>query len=528
MSMGSAPKPPDPYKTASAQGAANREAAVASSIIGNVNENNPYGSVNYKRLADEYTTDASGKQVAVPRYERNVTLSPEQQELLNYQNQMQSNLGQLGVSQSNRLQGLLGTNLDTEGLPAWQSYQQAKPMQTTFDDVGGVKRSIGDLGGIQNSFGANNPLAMTVGDGGQIRQDQGATDRNAIEQAMLSRYREQSGKDRAAEDARLAAQGLTQGSGRYGSVAQQRGQQDVDAYNQAYLASGAESRAAQDAYNQAQNQRFQQGYQQAGFANEAQAQAYQQAAERAAFANDAQSQRYGQYANNASFANDAQQQAYQQAMERAGFANDAQAQAYQQAMERAELVEHERLHRRLERPARAAAAGAPDHPQRPDQRDLGADGRIPGHRAAIPGLQLAIGQRRTDRRLHQPELPSAAQQLPEQDERSLWPGRRPAQHVQIRSLSHVWTDADGTDGRNASGRRAGSAACSDGRYGRYDGAPDAKRLSAASYGANGPRWPGRANGWHGSAPDARHDDVPPGWRGYEVSHGRMGQEIEPR
>ncbi|HSC81962.1 MAG TPA: hypothetical protein VLC08_16525 [Chitinolyticbacter sp.] len=319
--MGSAPKPPDPYKTASAQGAANREAAVASSIIGNVNENNPYGSVNYKRLADEYTTDASGKQVAVPRYERNVTLSPEQQELLNYQNQMQSNLGQLGVSQSNRLQGLLGTNLDTEGLPAWQSYQQAKPMQTTFDDVGGVKRSIGDLGGIQNSFGANNPLAMTVGDGGQIRQDQGATDRNAIEQAMLSRYREQSGKDRAAEDARLAAQGLTQGSGRYGSVAQQRGQQDVDAYNQAYLASGAESRAAQDAYNQAQNQRFTQGVTQGQFQNAAQSQAFQEEMARAGFANEAQQQDFLQKAAQGQFENEAQAQAYQQAMDRANFAN---------------------------------------------------------------------------------------------------------------------------------------------------------------------------------------------------------------
>jgi hypothetical protein len=345
MSMGSAPKAPDPYKTASAQGAANREAAVSSAIIGNVNENNPYGSVAYKRLDDEYTTDAQGKKVAVPRYERNVTLSPEQQELLKYQNQMQSNLGQLGVSQSGRLQGLLGTNLDTSGLPAWQSFSKPPTQATTFGGQGKIASTYGgnnpmtmgikDAGSIASTYGGNNPMTMSIGDGGAIRQDQGATDRAAVEKAMLSRYRQQSSQDRAAEDARLAAQGLTQGSAAYGSVAQQRGQQDNDAYNQAYLASGDEARAAQDAYNQAQNQRFQQGYQQAGFANEAQAQAYQQAAERAAFANDAQSQRYGQYANNASFANDAQQQAYQQAMERAGFANDAQAQAYQQAMERA-------------------------------------------------------------------------------------------------------------------------------------------------------------------------------------------------
>ena len=101
--MVSSPSPPDPYKTAAAQGSANLQSAVASGIIGNVNETNPYGSVNYNQIGTEYVTDAQGKQVAVPRYQRNVSLSPEQQKLLNLQNQMQTNLGHLGVSQSNRL-----------------------------------------------------------------------------------------------------------------------------------------------------------------------------------------------------------------------------------------------------------------------------------------------------------------------------------------------------------------------------------------------------------------------------------------
>lgn len=224
--MVSSPKPPDPVKTANAQGAANREAAEASAIIGNVNERNPYGTISYNKIGEELV---NGKPVS--RYERVTELSPEQQALLNQQNQMQGNLAGLGVSQSERLQGLLGTNLNTEGLTDWQTYQR--------------------------------PQAL--GDFGDVRQDQGATDRQAIENAMLSRYREQSGKDRSAQDAALAARGLNPGSAQYTDVMDSRNKSDVDAYNQAYLASGAESRAAQDAYNQAQNQRFTQGMGRAQF-----------------------------------------------------------------------------------------------------------------------------------------------------------------------------------------------------------------------------------------------------------------------
>ncbi|RWP05101.1 tail fiber domain-containing protein [Mesorhizobium sp.] len=226
--MVSSPKAPDPYAQAAAQQGAELGAAQGSAIINNPNEVNPYGSVSYKNLGYETIYDAKGKPQYVPRYERNVQLSPDQMKLLGLQTQAQYNLGQTGVQQSAKLNQLLGTSLDTSGLQGWNTGQTP----------------------------------------GQIRQDQGPTDRAAIEEALMGRYRENAGKQSAAEDAQLAARGLNPGSAQYSSVADTRARALTDASQQAYLASGQESRAAQDAYNQAALQKYQMGSDYAGFQNQ--------------------------------------------------------------------------------------------------------------------------------------------------------------------------------------------------------------------------------------------------------------------
>jgi hypothetical protein len=285
--MVSSPKPPDPYKQAAAQQGAELGAAQGSAIINNANEVNPYGSVTYKNLGYETIYDANGKAQYVPRYERNVALSPDQQKLLGLQTQTQYNLGQTGVQQSARLNSLLGTSLDTKGLQAWQTGKAP--------------------GQLQGSFGGNAPVQSQIGNGGAIRQDSGATDRRAVEQAMMARYRENAGKAASAQDAQLAARGLNPGSAQYADVNDSRARSMTDASQQAYLASGAESRAAQEAYNQAQNQRFTQGAAQGQFANAAQQQAYQQALQRAGFANDATKGNYQMGNDYASFLNNLRQ-----------------------------------------------------------------------------------------------------------------------------------------------------------------------------------------------------------------------------
>lgn len=136
----------------------------------------------------------------VPRYERNVTLSPEQQKLLGLQNQMQQNLGELGVSQSGRLQGLLGTNLDTTGLQDWSTGKAP----TEYDP---------------NAYAAQ---------------------RDQVTQALMDRYRAQTDPQRAAQESQLAARGLSPGSKNWGSVQDTQNRQDTDQMSAAILAGGQE------------------------------------------------------------------------------------------------------------------------------------------------------------------------------------------------------------------------------------------------------------------------------------------------
>lgn len=235
--MVSSPKAVDPYKQAGADQAAGLYAGAASSIINNANETNPYGSVQYRNIGSEKLIDAEGRTTYVPRYQRDVRLSPDQMKLLGYETQAKGNAGQAAVTASSQLAQQFKTPLNTQGLQGW------------------------------SKGAAPGRLATTFADAGQVRQDQAPTDRRAVEQAMMSRFSENQKQSSAAEDAQLAARGLSPGSQQYGDVAYTRQKAATDAGNQAYLASGQESRAAQDAYNQAQQQRYGQAEGRAQFSN---------------------------------------------------------------------------------------------------------------------------------------------------------------------------------------------------------------------------------------------------------------------
>lgn len=217
--MVSSPKPPNPYQQAAAQQSSDLYAGQSSAIINNPNESNPYGSVTYGNAGYETVYDANGKPTYVPRYTRTVNLSPDQQRLLGLQTQTQYNLGQTAVAQSSKLKDYLGQSVNTAGLQGWKA--AAAP--------------------------------------GAIRQDQAPTDRQAVENAMMSRFNTDAARQQASQDAQLAARGLGPGGQGYGAVQEQRDRARTDALNQAYLASGEESRAAQAAYNAAEQQRYQEG-----------------------------------------------------------------------------------------------------------------------------------------------------------------------------------------------------------------------------------------------------------------------------
>src|SRR5262245_49274471 len=176
--MGKGPKPPDPYATANAQAGANFMTAQQNAVMGNVNEYTPYGNKTYKQIGWDPVYDAKGQMSYAPRYQSEIQLSPDQQRLLAQQTGLQYNIGNIGLQQSSRLYGHLGKELDTAGLQGWNAGPKAPTLATSFAGAG------------------------------DIRQDQGPTDRPAIEKAMMESYGRAADPAARAQDAQLAARGL--------------------------------------------------------------------------------------------------------------------------------------------------------------------------------------------------------------------------------------------------------------------------------------------------------------------------------
>lgn len=104
------PEAPDPKETATAQAAANRSTAITQQNLNMVNQNNPWGSVNYEQTGSrKHFDEMSGKWVDTPTFTQTTTLSPEQQAIFNQTQGAQSNLAGLANEQSAKIRDLLNT-----------------------------------------------------------------------------------------------------------------------------------------------------------------------------------------------------------------------------------------------------------------------------------------------------------------------------------------------------------------------------------------------------------------------------------
>lgn len=142
--MASSPAPPpapDPVATANAQTASNKATAISSYGLNATDQVSPYGSLSYS----QGTPWSDG----TPHYTATQTLSPEQQNLYNLTSQTQSNLGNIGVEQSNKVRGMLNTPFDLNSAintqqsdiaqklldPQWQQRQSALETQLANQGV---------------------------------------------------------------------------------------------------------------------------------------------------------------------------------------------------------------------------------------------------------------------------------------------------------------------------------------------------------------------------------------------------------
>lgn len=101
---GGQPAAPDPVATAQAQGAANKEAAIASQLGSMVNQQTPWGNLTYNQIG----TWSDG----TPRSEQITTLSPEQQKLFETGQQATQKLADIGSGQIGQLSSILANPLD--------------------------------------------------------------------------------------------------------------------------------------------------------------------------------------------------------------------------------------------------------------------------------------------------------------------------------------------------------------------------------------------------------------------------------
>jgi len=216
--MASQPSAPNPYQTAGAQNQQNAFASQFGNVTSNINEQNPYGSVNYNLTGEQVPIYGPSGEVTgyAPRTQRTTTLAPEQQQLLNLENQAKTNLGNVATEQSANLRSALNKPVDPS---QWTPWQTSLPQQ-------------------------------------DLRQDTGVTDRSGIEKAMMESYNRSVAPAEQAQETSLANRGLAPGSEGYAQMQRTRDDSRAEAARQAYLTSGSESRAAQAAFNDVGTQRF--------------------------------------------------------------------------------------------------------------------------------------------------------------------------------------------------------------------------------------------------------------------------------
>lgn len=104
------PPAPDPVATAAAQGAMNRETAIAQSQLNRLDEYTPYGQ-------SVYTPTGDLTPEGIQRYRRDTTLDPVQQRILDQQNLVNEELNRVAAGQVGRVGETLKTPFSYTGMP---------------------------------------------------------------------------------------------------------------------------------------------------------------------------------------------------------------------------------------------------------------------------------------------------------------------------------------------------------------------------------------------------------------------------
>lgn len=191
MCTPSSPPPPDYTGAAKEQGAANKDAAIASAQLSNPNVSNPYGDQTVEYRIDPTTGNP------VPYVKQ--TFTPGQQGIFDSTQQLQQETANLGLQGAKNASGILGQTFDINSIP-----------------------------GI----------------------DKTAIDRNSVRDALVARATEANTIDRDKMRSNLIAQGIPVGSEAYNREMSQLDRSMVDARQQAEIGAGQAEQQAMAARQQ--------------------------------------------------------------------------------------------------------------------------------------------------------------------------------------------------------------------------------------------------------------------------------------
>ncbi len=172
MDTPTAPAAPDPVKTAAAQGAANKDTAVAQYGLNATNQQTPTGSLSYNQIG----TWADG----TPRFQATTALSEPEQAIFNTGQGTRQNLANIGQTQSAKVGDILNTPFNIDAARG----QKINDIQRTFLDPEWKSRA-GDL------ESSNIAKGLRPGSEAYTRSNQDFADQRsrAYDQSYLDAYK---------------------------------------------------------------------------------------------------------------------------------------------------------------------------------------------------------------------------------------------------------------------------------------------------------------------------------------------------
>lgn len=322
MGKPSAPAPPDYAAAATAQGAANVNAALGSNYLNQANQVGPYGSLTYSydQSQGHYLPDGT----FIPQTTATTKLDPAQQHLLDQNNQIASSLNDMAAKGIGYVDQASSSPIDQSKLPSLAGGLATSPMQTSAAPTGLSVAGAPDRQALQSSYDFSKLGAMP--DASQF-----AGQRDQITNAMMERLQPYIDRDRAAMETKLANQGITHGSEAYGWD-QTQFQKGVNDQRIAALLAG--DREQQNLFNNAMGIRQQgmgEAINQGNFANSAAAGMFNQGLAANQFNNAAQGQQFDQNQQALLNNNQAAESQFQQGLASSQFRNQARQQALQEA-----------------------------------------------------------------------------------------------------------------------------------------------------------------------------------------------------